>query len=548
MDKRFSPNLWASFSLAITIAVWLAFAPMQVGGIASYIIVIGDSMEPEFHKGDLVITHRQPVYQVGDAVVYRNREVANYVFHRIVSQQLGRYALQGDNNSWMDNYQPSYEEIVGKLWLHIPRGGSVIQKIRSPFVMALLAGSLGAVLAASLLTKKAGDNKRMKNKSFREWLTLIKLTMHSGRPETNNSTTDKPFQVKQGEILEGYFFMLGLILFISFILGMIAFSRPVSRIVQDDISYQHLAVFSYTASTPQGVYDTDTIRSGDPIFTKLTCSVDVSFTYSLVSGQIEDMRGTYQMTALLLEQSSGWQRLLPLQETATFTGPVVGTTARLDLCQIQSLVQSMEEKTDFHAGTYTLVITPNIQLEANVDDHLLSDSFSPTLAFRYDRLRFYLVRNDTQENPLTVTETGTLPKERREANTVLFLGKEIAVYALRLISVAGFLAALAGIAFLGLRLQNLSRLDQEKYFRMKYYPLLIDVQDMEFRTTTGMIDVDSMEALAKLAERFNGVILHGAQGNRHTYIVQADGNTFRFTMVADQTESAVPEPVRGVAV
>ena len=117
-------------------AVWLALAPTQVGGLASYIIVIGKSMEPKFHIGDLVIVHRQPVYQVGDAIVYRNLELKNYVFHRIISQQMGHYTLKGDNNSWVDDYKPSHEEVVGKLWLYIPRGGRAIQKIRSPFVMA----------------------------------------------------------------------------------------------------------------------------------------------------------------------------------------------------------------------------------------------------------------------------------------------------------------------------------------------------------------------------------------------------------------------------
>ena len=99
----------------IMIAVWLAFAPTQVGGMASYIIIIGKSMEPKFHIGDLVIVHKQPNYQVEEAIVYQNLDLENFVFHRIISQQLGYYTLKGDNNSWVDTYKPSYEEVIGKL-------------------------------------------------------------------------------------------------------------------------------------------------------------------------------------------------------------------------------------------------------------------------------------------------------------------------------------------------------------------------------------------------------------------------------------------------
>ena len=150
--KRFTRNISSAFSIIAMIVVWLALAPTQAGGLASYIIVIGNSMEPKFHIGDLVIAHEQASYQVGDEVVYRNMELENFVFHRIISEDTGRYVLQGDNNDWVDTYQPVPEEVIGKLWLHVPRGGLAIRKIRNPFVLALVGAfiaALGAVAAAT---------------------------------------------------------------------------------------------------------------------------------------------------------------------------------------------------------------------------------------------------------------------------------------------------------------------------------------------------------------------------------------------------------------
>jgi signal peptidase I len=537
--KRFFPNIRSAFSVVIMIAIWLAFAPTQVGGLASYIMVIGNSMEPNFHIGDLVIVHEQPTYQVGDAIVYRNLELKNFVFHRIISQQLGRYTLKGDNNSWMDAYEPSQGEVIGKLWLHVPHGGTAIQKIRSPFVMALIAGALGAVLAARLFGKKTKGNKYMNNQPVHQWFTSIKQRIRNWSTRVNNAEPKKPLHFNQGEILEGSIFALGVIALSSLILGMVAFSRPVSRIVQDDISYQHLGVFSYSASAPQGIYDTNTIKGGDPVFTKSTCSVDVNFQYTLLAAQAENITGTYQLTASISEPTSGWQRLMPLQEETAFAGTAFVTSTRLDLCKISLLTQSMEQGTDFHPGTYTLVITPNVKLAGNLSGRVLESTFNTGLVFRHDRVQFYLVRNEEQGNPLVLSETGVLREANMEANTLLLWGREISIPTLRWMALIGLIASLSGFTLLELRLQNLSRRDQEKYFRIKYNSTMIDVQNEVSFPPSTMIDVTSMEALAKLAERFHAIILHGAEGNRHTYYMQVGGATYRFMISAEITGSTI---------
>ncbi|MGB8982225.1 MAG: signal peptidase I [Anaerolineales bacterium] len=539
--KKFSPNIWSAFSIVIMIVIWLAFAPTQVGGMASYIIVIGKSMEPNFHIGDLVVVHKQPIYQVGDAVVYRNLQLENFVFHRIISQQLGRYSLKGDNNSWVDAYQPSYGEVIGKLWLHIPRGGITVQRLRSPFVMALIAGALGAVLAAHWFGKKAQGNKRMNNKPVQEWFISIKHRAQNwfGRVKRPSSISSSNFD--GAEFLEGSFFALAIILFSSLILGIIAFSRPASRTVPDDISYQHLGVFGYAASVPQGVYDANSIKSGDPIFTKLTCSVDVNFQYTLVAAQAENIKGTYQLTAVISEPVSGWQRVVPLQEETSFTGAVFGTTAALDLCKISALTQSMEQGTGFHPGTYRLVITPNIRLSGEASNRTLKDTFNSGLAFQYDRVHFSLLREEEQSNPLAVSETEILHDERTEANTLLLFGRGLSIPALRWLALIGLISSLCGLIWLELRLQNLSHLDRQKFLRIKYSSAVIDVQNTDALRSSSMIDLGSMDALAKLAERFNIMILHGTENGLHTYYVQAGRIIYRFRLKAVETELAVPE-------
>jgi signal peptidase I len=527
--------------VAMTAMIWLGFAPLQLGGIASYIIVIGNSMEPKFHRGDLIIAHRAPVYEIGDAVVYRNLDLKNFVFHRIISIRLGRYILRGDNNSWVDTYSPSSEGVLGRLWLHIPRGGTVIQQVRRPLAMALIAGTLGALFATSLFKDKAKGNTTMKHRSIQGHFSEFRQRIQNWSSDEDSLKPERSIGLNRAEIMEGSFFVLGLLALSSLILAGLAFSRPATRISQNQISYQHLGVISYAASAPAGVYDSNVIRSGDPIFTKITCAVDINFQYTLVAAQATNVRGTHRLTAIILEPASGWKRVVPLQEETAFTGTPFGTTARLDLCMIQSLTQSMEQATDFHPGGYTLVVTPDIKLEGELSGTALKSVFSPAFSFRYDQLQFSMIRNETTENPLAFTESGILPEERPETNTLLVLGWEVAIPALRSAAVTTFLISMSALILLGFRLRYLSRFDQPKIFQIKYGAMLVDVCGMDLSVTPGLVDVTSMDALAKLAERFGSAVLHEKRENIHMYYVRAGGLTYRFTLATGETEAFISE-------
>ena len=542
--KKFSTNFFSAFWIVMMIVTWLAFAPTQAGGMASYIIVIGNSMEPNFHIGDLVITQQEPVYQIGDAVVYRNLELGSFVFHRIISQELERYTLKGDNNSWTDTYQPSREEVLGKLWLYIPRGGVYVQKIRNPLTMALIAGVLGGVFAISLFKSKSKGKKSMNKKSIQESFASLKQKTRGWLTNANSSTPQENSNPIQGGLLESSFFALGLITLTAFILGFIAFSRPASRIAEDGINYNHLGIFSYSASAPAGVYDSDSIKSGDPIFTKLTCTVDVNFQYSLIAQQPENIAGTHQLTAIIYEPVSGWQRTVPLEEETTFSGNAFSTKAKLNFCEIESLTRSLETGTDFHPGAYALSILPNIEMNGAISGRELQTTFNPSLTFRYDRVHFYLETDEEQGDSVNSTQTGVLNETHEVANTMLLFGMEMAIPALRLISLLGLAVGLGGMLVLGLRFQNLSKSNQERYIRMRYDSLVIDIQDATAISASNMIDVTSIDHLAKLAERFNTMILHEINENKHIYFVRGEGITYRFAMNAAITESVVSDASR----
>ena len=145
----------ASGLLILLTAAWAVFAPVPIGGQATYVIVDGISMEPNFHLGDLVIVRAAQGYNIGDEVVYWSPDLGRYVFHRIVGENLDRFIMKGDNNAWTDSYQPTTADIVGKYWVYLPGFGKAVQWLRTPIVLALVAGVFGSsALAFMFVTPK----------------------------------------------------------------------------------------------------------------------------------------------------------------------------------------------------------------------------------------------------------------------------------------------------------------------------------------------------------------------------------------------------------
>ncbi len=97
-------------------------------------------MLPTFEPGGLVVTRASDSYQVGDVVAYRNRQLDSVVLHRIVAEEGGRFVLQGDNNDFLDGYQPVAEDMVGREWFDVPGAGNFVRLVQQPLVFSFVIG------------------------------------------------------------------------------------------------------------------------------------------------------------------------------------------------------------------------------------------------------------------------------------------------------------------------------------------------------------------------------------------------------------------------
>jgi len=130
---------------AVLVVAWLLW-PTSLGGRTTLTIVSGHSMEPTYYTGDLVVT-RAAAPQVGDIIVYQPVDVGGArVIHRIVGgNAVEGCVMKGDNNNFLDPWQPKGSEVLGIARLHLPHVGAVAQFLVSPVLwvgLIMLAGAL----------------------------------------------------------------------------------------------------------------------------------------------------------------------------------------------------------------------------------------------------------------------------------------------------------------------------------------------------------------------------------------------------------------------
>lgn len=506
-------SIFAGLSTLLFLFVfWMTLAPTQLGGPVTYVIVDGNSMEPGFHRGDLVLVRTEPVYGAGDAVVYRDPNLGSYVFHRILRMELDRYILQGDNNSWLDSYHPSREEIAGKLWMRIPNLGKAIEWMRVPLHTSLIAGFLGAILMFDMIPTPPRQKKK------------------KSAPAGNFAGTPEA-------ALYGFGFLA--LLFLAS--AVYAFTRPLNQ-PAGNIPYKQEGQFVYSATGTPGVYDTEVVRAGEPVFPKLTCFLNIGYN-QIISGEgLQSISGSHRMYARVLDEQSGWQRTIPLNAETPFTGNTFFTTAALDLCQVESLVNLVEQEAGLKQNFYTLEIVTETAFTASAGGRQISDSFSPTLVFKYNKVNFYLSPTQAQPDPLYSAKEGLAGSASQKPNVIPLLGFGIPVWLVRFVSLVGFGLSLYGSSAAGMSLYRAASQSQEALIRLKYGSMLVDVYEKNVAPTHSIIDVATMNDLARLAERHGTMILHMTRNFLHYYFVQSGGVTYRYVITSGRKGVAEIEP------
>ena len=507
-------------------AAWFFVAPQALGGPVSYVVIYGTSMEPGLHAGDLVAVRTASDYRVGEAVAYYNDDIRQIVLHRIIAIQDGRYRFQGDNNDFVDPYQPTKDELIGEMWFRLAGAGTILKRIQAPMPAAIMAGVIGLVAAggagANRGRRTTGPENRDGNGS------------PSRRPTGTPSLAPRAVAVAFAVGVVGFGALAGF-----------SWSHPDVEQAPARIRYSHEGAWRYAADVPTGaVYERD-VTTGDPIYLNVVEQTDISFDYEFVTST-QEVAATGSLEARL-SAANGWTRtfsILPAEEIGS-SGSLSGP---LELRPLARAIDRLETATDVVQQSYGLEIVAPITVTGTVDGVPLEDTFESSLRFNLDRQQLQLERDPeapapTPGEPITTTDSGAIATAQEVPATLDILGVSLPIEAARIAALGGLFLCLIGALVTTIPRLRARRRDEPSRIRARYGSWLVPARALDL-TTGRSVEIESFDALAGLAERFDLPILYHRSGDEHRYVIDGGATLYVYSAqgAADADEPGLERP------
>ncbi|MBI2169049.1 MAG: signal peptidase I [Actinobacteria bacterium] len=528
MSERISSGRRNTILLAgtvLAVAVWFfALGPRQLGGPVAYVITSGNSMEPGIHNGDLVLARSQGSYDVGDVVAYHSPEIRRTVLHRIVGLDGDAFLLQGDNNTWVDAHHPRVSSIQGKLWIQVPGVGKFLGAVRSPIGLATTAGAIALALA--------GRRRRAARREITAGAVVASPPKPS-RPRVARAALD--FAEAQGPAR-----WLGAGGVGCVVIGLALFMLPASRAESRELTFFQEGRFDYGAAAATGsIYEHGGPETGDPIYRALVGRFDVSFAYTFRAEGEAVLVGTGRLDAEL-GNDFGWQRSFSLQGQTAFRGKTATVTGTVDSASLAALTKALETETGTTPGKYRLKVRPVIEIEGTLAGEPVEERFAPELSLHVDDS---MIRLDdgipADQNPLEPSDDGSVTIGVRAANALPVPVVKLPLAPSRMVFLALGAGLLAG-AIARRRPMGAPEESEADRIERKYGCWLMPVESADVAPDQ-VVRLSKVEALVRIAERFESPILHEANGGAHTYAVR-DGVVWYCYRIGSDADREVVEP------
>jgi signal peptidase len=499
--------------------IWIVFLPIQFGGVTAYVVVDGNSMEPTYHKGDLVILRRESAYAVGDIIAYFNTEINKHVIHRIIAKSGDKFTLKGDNNAWMDGEQPTIDSVIGKAWIYLPGLGDWLIQIQSPLGIAALSGLILFFVIGMYAARER--NYRARIKKLFSGLRPTELSVKFSEGDATMKTI--------GRQLEILIFAFVILISASLILAVVSFSRDENQSETVDTEYVHIGLFSYSAQFQPGVYDPGSPTTGDPIFLKTTCQVNVNYVYQLGGTALSDAKGTISLRAET-NDINGWTRTFPLAAEKSFVGTSAYVQAGLNPCEILTALREAETMTLLRRESYNLVLIPEVKITANAYGQPLENTFAPRLIFYLDDYQLYVLKESPEIDPLSPFRAEKQATATHIPNMIQLPGFAISVRLARILSVMGLLMSVGLGIFVAVSVSGSMKHDPSVAISLRYGTLLVNVDQASFDLRSREIIVASIEDIVKLAERNATAIMHLHREDTDEFLVEGNSVVYRYIL------------------
>jgi signal peptidase I len=499
-------------AVAMVGLLWLFFAPVQLGGPIVYTSTVGNSMEPRFHKGDLALVRSASSYAVGDVVLYESPVLHRAVLHRILRVENGHYYFKGDHNDFVDPGYATRADLLGKLWLRVPRAGKGLSWVAKPSHAALVTAAAALFFLLGAFRGKSRRQRGTRETARRAGLVVrLRRGMHKPR-------RTPAFFVGVAAVL------LGLILV------PVSFLSPLRKTVPRTGAFQSNGTFTYSAAArPSASYPDGVVHTGQPLYLALVKEATLSFAYRFQSGLPHRVRGTIALRARI--SSDAWHHTYTIHGLQRFAGDGGAVHATVDPHALVTLARQLSIESGLVGGSYDVVIEPVVHVTGLVAGKAVDSFFAPQLPFTLSQS--VLTPNAPQAPTLPGAEyqaastTSALDAALHpvQAGSIPAFGPNhvtLARYALPVSSGRGLGLGLLAIGLLlCLSGQFHRRRDvwsSEQRIAFRYECVIVEVGSLP--VAEGVVEMADFEQLATLAQHGARPILREARSTGDLYAVE----------------------------
>jgi hypothetical protein len=319
-------------------------------------------------------------------------------------------------------------------------------------------------------------------------------------------------------------------------LAALSFTRAPAAVLPFSVHYSQTGAFSYTADAHPGpVYPRNRVVTGAPVFTRVVDAVNVRFAYALHAPAARFVRGKIALYATITS-TSGWQQTITLERPTAFAGERALAVATLDVRAVTRLISAIEAATSV-SGQYTLTLAPRVSATGSLDGLPLHASYGPTLPFSLSQ--FELERDGPAASPtlgapavatpIDPASSGSVTGRRVTPQFLALAFARLSVATGRWVAVGGCALALLALLVM-LALSRGRRRDETAAVRARHDRSIVPVRRVKPPRRLATIDVADLAALARIAERYDRVILHETGATGEAYWVADESAQYRYAI------------------